>query len=57
MLMDTLLENPCAKRASAYAEMVIGFQDWSVPLEEAIVLFLHDREWNWREGKPPIHDW
>ena len=56
-LMDALLENPTAEAANAYAEMVLEFQDWGISLEEAIVLFLHDREWNWRDTKPTIHDW
>jgi len=56
-LMDDLLDNPGVETANAYAEMVIQHSERDVPLEEAIVRFLHDREWNWRDGKPPIHDW
>lgn len=56
-LMDATLENPGFETANAYAESLLQFQDWDVSLEKAIVLFLHDREWNWRETKAPIHDW
>lgn len=56
-LMDAALEHPSFQTANAYAEALLQFQDWDVSLEQAIVLFLHDREWNWREAKAPIHDW
>jgi predicted nucleotidyltransferase len=56
-LMDALLENPTAETARAYADAVLKFQDWNIDIREAVVIFLHDREWNWREGKPAIHDW
>ncbi len=56
-VMDAVLENPSSETVDAYVEMLLDFQDWRVELEEAIVIFLKDREWNWRNGKPPIHDW
>jgi predicted nucleotidyltransferase len=56
-LMDALLENPTSENAKVYADTVLNFQDWAVPIREAVVIFLQDREWNWRDGKPTIHDW
>lgn len=56
-LMDAALENPGTQTANAYTEALLQFRDWGVNLEKAIVLFLHDREWNWRSAKAPIHDW
>jgi predicted nucleotidyltransferase len=56
-IMNALLENPTFENAKVYADMVLNFQDWAVPIREAVVVFLQDREWNWRDGKPTIHDW
>jgi hypothetical protein len=56
-LMDALLENPSKDTAEAYANAILQFQDWGVTHPEAVSQFIRDREWNWRDGKPTIHDW
>lgn len=56
-LTDKLLAQPDIDTARAYVECLQGFQDWGVDYEAAIVHFMRDREWHWRYGPPPIHDW
>jgi len=56
-LMDNVLENPSVQTADAYAEAVLSFQDWKLSVREAVDLYTTEREWNWRSGYPPIHDW
>lgn len=56
-LMDELLANPTRENAYVYADSVLSFREWGVDVPKAVVRFLHEREWNWREGKPTIHDW
>jgi hypothetical protein len=54
---DALLQNPNMETAQAFTDGVVNYRDWGVTWEEAVVHFLHDRELNWRNGKPPIQDW
>lgn len=56
-LMDSLLENPCRETAEVYTKTLLEFRDWGVSFDDAMRRFLTDREWNWRAGKPTIHDW
>jgi predicted nucleotidyltransferase len=55
--LDAMLENPSMETAQAFVDCVINYQDWGVTWEDAVQHFMHDRELNWREGKPTIHDW
>lgn len=54
---DALLENPGIETALAFRDCVINYRDWGVTFEEAVGHFLHDRELNWMNAKPPIQDW
>lgn len=55
--IHALLAQPGRATAQALFDCVTAFQDWGVDLEHAVAAFLHDREWNWRHGRPPLHDW
>lgn len=54
---QALLDNPCEATAMAYKECIMRWRDWGVPFGEAIVRFMIDTEWNWREQRAPLGDW
>ena len=56
-LAHRLLEMPSTETAQRFLNCVREFQDWGVPAEEVIPRFALNNEWNWREGRPPLHDW
>lgn len=41
---------PCRHPGGAQAQAVVDCQG-------AVVRFMEDAEWNWRSGRPPLHDW
>lgn len=56
--VDDLLQRPNAQTAQALTDCVGGFQDWGVTMGQAVVQFMYDSEWNWRNGgRTPLADW
>ncbi len=57
-LTAALLESPSKQTAADYSACLREFHDWGVSeIGEAAVQFMFDREWPWRRGEAPIHDW
>lgn len=56
-LGDQLLANPTHEVALAYRDCVNNYRDWGVPYLEALVTFVEDTEWTWRDGRPPLGEW
>ncbi|HYF95190.1 MAG TPA: nucleotidyltransferase domain-containing protein [Symbiobacteriaceae bacterium] len=54
--INTLLMQPCAATASAFADTVVRFADWPRPAEGWGARFMHDSEWAWRRGAAPLAD-
>jgi hypothetical protein len=52
-----LLNDPNSQSAQAFVDVLSNYRDWGVTMAVASVHFMKDREWNWRNGQPPIHDW
>ncbi len=55
-LAETLLKNGTAANAQALWECINQFRDWNIH-DSWGVRFMHDSEWNWREGRTPLADW
>lgn len=56
-LVGALLDNPGVETAQAYCDAITAYHDWGVSFPEVFVNFTHDREWNWRGQRAPLHDW
>ena len=56
-LTDRLLAEPNPDHAAAYVECLQNFRDWGVEFPQAVANFTRDREWHWRRGEAPVHDW
>lgn len=56
-LAEALLHTPNQANATAFVDSLSHFQTWNIGLGEAVVNFMRDREWHWRNGPAPIHDW
>lgn len=57
-LTAALLDSPSKQTASAYTACLRNFHDWGVSeVGQAAMHFMIDREWHWRRGDAPIHDW
>jgi hypothetical protein len=52
-----LLEHPCEETTMAYKECIMRWRDWGVPWSDAVVRFMIDTEWNWRQQRAPLGDW
>lgn len=56
-LTRALLDRPCRTTSQAYLDALAGWRDWGVTHQEAVVRFMQDTEWNWRNGRAPLNDW
>jgi predicted nucleotidyltransferase len=56
-LAENLLKTPGKDSAQRFCDCIGGFHDWGVTMSQAVVRFMHDSEWNWRAGRPPLQDW
>ena len=54
--MNAMLTAPSKETVNAFYECVIGFRDWGVSRDIWVSRFVEEREWNWRDMRPPIHD-
>lgn len=55
--IDELLKNPSPETADAFLTCINEFRDWGLPFHEAVIEFMKNSEWNWRDGRPPLADW
>jgi hypothetical protein len=55
-LAETLLKEGTSANAQALWECIRDFRDWNIP-DNWGVRFMHDSEWNWRDGRTPLADW
>jgi len=53
-LADRLLRAPSETAADAFWACVASFRDWGVSWDEAVVRFMRDVEWPWREGRASL---
>lgn len=56
-LAEKLLNEQNAANARMFFDCIHSFRDWSVAPDEAVVRFMKEREWNWRNGRAPLQDW
>lgn len=56
-LMEQLLAQPRKEHAQELCDSINAFHNWGIPYDQVIVRFLHDTEWNWRDGRAPLQDW
>ena len=56
-MINALVTQPTQANAQALCDSLSAFQDWGVTIGEAVILFMHHREWNWRTGRAPLQDW
>jgi predicted nucleotidyltransferase len=55
--IDILLKRPDSGQVSVFYEMVTNFLSLDIDMDQAAVNFVHQTEWNWRDGTPPLVDW
>lgn len=55
-LAHTLLKNPNKDAAQAFCDCITQYQDWDVSIGQAVVNFMFDREWTWREPTLALED-
>lgn len=55
-LAEALLKHGSAAHAQALWECITQFRDWNMSGSWG-VRFMHDSEWNWRDGRAPLADW
>lgn len=56
-LAEKLLRAGNSTNAQALWECVDQFRDWGLNYSQALVLFMRESEWNWRDGRAPLQDW
>jgi hypothetical protein len=56
-LAEKLLRDGSSANAQALWECIDQFRDWGLTYAQALVLFMRESEWNWREGRAPLQDW
>ncbi|HEX7733778.1 MAG TPA: hypothetical protein VF458_02910 [Ktedonobacteraceae bacterium] len=56
-LAETLLKDGSAANADALWQCIDQYRDWGLTWSQALVLFMKESEWNWREGRAPLADW
>ncbi len=56
-LMEQLLAQPGKEHAQAFCDCINAFHNWGISYDQTIVRFLHDTEWNWRDGRAALQDW
>ncbi len=55
-LAEALLKEGSVANAEALWNCVNSFRDWQIT-DSWGVRFMHDSEWTWRTGQPPLADW
>ncbi len=55
-LADQLLANPTKEIALAFRDSINNYRDWGITYLEALVTFVEDTEWTWRDGRSPLAD-
>ena len=56
LLAEALLKEGTTANAKALWDCINNFRDWNIH-DSWGVRFMHDSEWNWRDGRTPIADW
>lgn len=54
--MHAMLAAPNKETVKTFVECVLEFRDWGVSEDIWVSRFVEEREWNWRDMRPPIHD-
>ncbi len=51
---DALLAHPDSATAHAFHACLTEWRDWGVDRRQAVVQFIFDTEWTWRDGRPAL---
>jgi predicted nucleotidyltransferase len=55
-LIDGVLDDPCEKTARRLEDCIVKHYDPGLSWTQLLTRYIEVREWNWRDGKPPIED-
>ena len=55
-LIEQLTRDPDPGNIAEFYELIVRFRSWELPVSGWPSQFMHDSEWNWLDGRPPVDD-